>query len=90
MEQLEKALSLVQELQKQTKLLANAERIELKAGRSGHFRVFVACLPNTPPAVAGGSDEAATLIGYTANPYRKADGLTSVSFVDNDEPARQR
>lgn len=86
----QKSVQLLVNLQDNTELLDHAERVELKRTRSGHWRLFVACLPNTTTAAAEGVDGIANANGYTANPYRRADQLTSVSFADNEEPPRSR
>lgn len=86
MDTLKKSTDLLNKVQSSTNLLQFADRIELKRQRSGHYRLYVACIANTPIDSASGTDEAAEAAGFTANPYRKGGFLTSVSFADNDEP----
>lgn len=90
MDKLKKAMQLLNGLEQETKILEASERVELKRGRSGHYRVFIACLENTPEPALAGVSEVGQSAGYTANPYRKAGHVTSVSFADDDEPQRSR
>jgi len=86
MDNLSKTLNLLGKVQAESNLLEFADRVELKRQRSGHYRLFVACIANTKDEAAGGVIELADNCGFTANPYRKAGTLTSVSFADNVEP----
>lgn len=86
MDNMEKTLKLLGSVATKTNLLAYADRIELKRQRSGHYRLYVACIANTPNDGAAGTDEVGTAHGFSANPYKKGGYLTSVSFADNDEP----
>lgn len=86
MDNLKKALTTLDRVSTSTNLLNYADRVELKRQRSGHYRLYIACIPNTPLAAEKGTQEAATPDGFTANPYRKGGFLTSVSFADDTEP----
>lgn len=86
MDNLTKSLTLLSNIATKSKLLEVADRVELKRQRSGHYRLYVACIANTPTGYADGTDAAAEADGFTANPYKKGGYLTSVSFADNDEP----
>lgn len=90
MTNLDKTLKLLSEVDKSTNLLQYADRIELKRQRSGHYRLYVACIGATKDDAATGCLEVGDLCGFSANPYRKAGLLTSVSFADNDEPAGRK
>ncbi len=86
MDNLVKTLKVLARVSGETNLLQYADRIELKRQRSGHYRLYVACIANTPLDGEKGTQEAATPEGFTANPYRKGGFLTSVSFADDEEP----
>lgn len=86
MDNLTKTLTVLQSVATKTNLLQYAERVELKRQRSGHYRLYIACIANTPDEADAGCSDLAKADGFTANPYRKGGFLTSVSFADNDEP----
>lgn len=90
METLKRALSLLERIVEKSPLAGHSERIELKRTRSGHWRIFLACAPNTTTADLENLPEIEDGSGFTANPYRRAQFLNSVSFADNEEPARSR
>lgn len=86
MDNLKKAMSTLTRVATSTNLLNYADRVEFKRQRSGHYRLYVACIANTPLEAEKGTQEAASPDGFTANPYRKGGFLTSVSFADDTEP----
>jgi hypothetical protein len=89
MDNLNKSLNLLGRVSNETHLLLYADRVELKRQRSGHYRLYIACIMDTKAEAAAGCDELAEACGFTANPYKKAGVLTSVSFADNDEPTKR-
>lgn len=64
------------------------ERIELKRGKSGHYRVYVACMPGTPQDADAAVVSAMDGLGITVNAFRKAGRLVTLTLVDDSEDAQ--
>lgn len=70
-------------------VVQTAQRVEIKQGRTGNYRVFIAAAPGLPSDAADGLAQALRHKGITVNLFLKAGHLITVTLVDDDEDKEQ-
>lgn len=70
-------------------VVQTAERVEIKRGRTGSHRVFIAVTPGTPDSAFEGVRTAVQGKEITANPFFKAGRLVTITLVDDKEDEQQ-
>lgn len=70
-------------------VVQTAQRVEIKQGRSGNYRVFIAAAPGLPSDAADTLSQALGDKGITVNLFLKAGHLITVTLVDDDEDKGQ-
>lgn len=85
MQNFEKLLRVTAALVNHPKLLAGAQRVELKRTKSGHGRIYIALGIGIKPVDAHALAAELSTDGVSLNPFVKAGALTAITIVDDDE-----
>lgn len=85
MSNLHKMLSIAVALDKAAVLTPASPRLELKRGKGGMFRLYIATPPAKASAFMQEVDAIAEQHGCDANPFKNAGMVEAVTFVDYDE-----
>ena len=70
-------------------VLQTAQRIEIKQGRTGNHRVFIAVAAGLPEDAADGVRKAVRSSGITCNTFCKGGHLVTITLVDDNEDQEQ-
>lgn len=85
MKSLKKQLQLLMDLDANEQLTHNADRMEVKRTRSGHFRLYMHFGSGVKPETMLAVQTLLVNRGITANPFSKAGQVSHITFVDDDE-----
>lgn len=85
MKSLQLMLSVLSFLTEQGVLIPASSRVELKRTRSGSWRLYVACGPNTKQSHITQVWDTIEGLPVTANPFGAGGVYTAVTFVDDAE-----